>query len=103
MKKIVKADLIDVTANEVNVLPKTVVAYIINQFLKILHRQLKENEEFSIELRGFGVFTKKKRKPSIIKNPKTNESHLYQDLYSISFRLSKNSLSLKEEDLDEKI
>lgn len=99
--KIKKKDLIDLTYQKANGINKNVVSSIINSFLEELYLILSKNEEVNIELRGFGVFKKKKRKEVIIQNPKTKQKSKYSDLYSIKFRISKESKIKKEVGSDE--
>ncbi|MFN3412378.1 MAG: HU family DNA-binding protein, partial [Exilispira sp.] len=45
---------------------------------------------------GFGTFKKRKRNNLIIQNPRTKEKKLYNDLYSVKFKLSKKTIINKE-------
>jgi len=66
----IKNDFIEKVAEDTG-LNKTVVKKIIEGFLENLRESLFEGER--IELRNFGVFIVKKRKPKIGRNPKTGE------------------------------
>ncbi|MCR4422685.1 MAG: hypothetical protein GYA61_04810 [Spirochaetales bacterium] len=94
--KITKKDLIDLTYQKTNGVNKDLIASIINQFLIELSNILLMKDEISIEIRGFGVFKKRKRKDLLILNPKTKEKKIYNDLYSIKFKLSKVNKLKKE-------
>lgn len=94
--KITKKDLIDLTYQKTNGVNKDLIASIINQFLIELSNILLMKDEISIEIRGFGVFKKRKRKDLLILNPKTKEKKIHNDLYSIKFKLSKVNKLKKE-------
>jgi len=94
--KITRKDLIDLTYQKTKEVNKDLVASIINQFLTELSNILSKEEEINIELRGFGVFKKRKRKDLLILNPKTKEKKIYNNLYSIKFKLSKINKLNKE-------
>lgn len=87
--KIKKKDLVDLVYQDLKGVNKVIVSKVIDLFLKELNNILNENEEVDVELRGFGVFKKRKRKSAVIQNPKTKEKKIYSDLYSIRFKMSK--------------
>lgn len=99
--KIRKKELIDLTYQNTKGVNKQVVSSIINQFLIELNKILLEKNDIDIELRGFGVFKKRKRKETMIINPKTKEKKVFTDLYTIKFKLSKESKLKKEVNFDE--
>lgn len=94
--KFTRKNLINLTYVKTNGINKIIVAEIINNFLDETYKILSKNEEVEIELRGFGTFKKRKRNNLIIQNPRTKEKKLYNDLYSIKFKLSKKTMIDKE-------
>lgn len=87
--KITKKDLIDLTYQKTEGINKNIVSLIIGQFLNELFDILSKNEEIDVEIRGFGVFKKRKREEVVIQNPKTKEKKIYNNLYSVKFKMSK--------------
>ncbi|MDC0195198.1 integration host factor subunit beta, partial [Alphaproteobacteria bacterium] len=67
----VKSDLIFAINKKYPNLSNSDIDLIINLFLKKIIKSL--NDGNSIEIRGFGTFTKKTNKEKIVRNPKTNE------------------------------
>ena len=63
--------LIDMVAEEFTHLPKFEITRIINSFLESIKKSLINKE--IIELRGFGTFAVKQRKPKKARNPKTGK------------------------------
>ncbi|HPC37864.1 MAG TPA: HU family DNA-binding protein [Exilispira sp.] len=87
--KITKKDLIDITYQKTEGINKNIISFIIGQFLNELSAILSKNEEIDVEIRGFGVFKKRKREKVVIQNPKTKEKKIYNNLYSVKFKISK--------------
>ncbi len=94
--KLTKKELIDLTYQNVAGINKNIVSSIINQFLVELNKILSTDQEVDIELRGFGVFKKRKRKDVQIFNPIIKEKKLFSGLYTIRFKKSKESKVKKE-------
>lgn len=65
-----KADLIQEVTERTG-LPKRDVAVVVNALFESLKSAFLRKER--VELRGFGIFTTKNRKPRIGRNPKTKE------------------------------
>jgi nucleoid DNA-binding protein len=63
-----KADLVKIIANETGIIRKD-VAIVVDTFLEAVKDSMKEGTH--IEIRGFGTFKLKLRKPRIGRNPKT--------------------------------
>ena len=59
-----------------------------NIILDEIKRALKKGER--VELRGFGVFSTKKQKPRISRNPKTGEKVNTPEKKTIHFKMSKD-------------
>jgi len=99
--KVTKKELIDLTYQSIKNVNKSLVSSIINQFFVEINNIFSKNEEVDIEIRGFGVFRKRKRKDIEIFNPKTNKMKLFHGLYSVRFKKSKESKIKKEVNPDE--
>jgi len=65
-----KADLVKIIANETGIIRKD-VSVIIDSFFSTTKDALKEGNH--IEIRGFGTFKLKERKPRMGRNPRTDE------------------------------
>ncbi len=65
-----KADLVKQVANDTGMLRRE-VAQIVDAFLLSVKEKMKEGNH--IEIRGFGTFKLKTRKPRVGRNPKTEE------------------------------
>jgi len=63
-----KADLVKIIANETGIIRKD-VAIVVDTFLEAVKDSMKDGNH--IEIRGFGTFKLKVRKPRIGRNPKT--------------------------------
>ncbi len=63
-----KADLVRIISTETGIIRKD-VAIVVDTFLEAVKDSMKENNH--IEIRGFGTFKLKVRKPRIGRNPKT--------------------------------
>ena len=65
-----KADLVKIIANETGIIRKD-VSVIVDSFFSTTKDCLKEGNH--IEIRGFGTFKLKQRKPRMGRNPRTDE------------------------------
>ena len=83
----VKSDLILAINKKYPNLSNNDIDLIINLFLKKIIKSL--NDGNSIEIRGFGTFTKKINKEKIVRNPKTNEKIFKNENYKIHFKAGK--------------
>ncbi len=63
-----KADLVRIISTETGIIRKD-VAIVVDTFLEAVKDSMKDNNH--IEIRGFGTFKLKVRKPRIGRNPKT--------------------------------
>lgn len=70
MKNITKQDLIH-EASQSSGHPQTESRAVAEQFLKVISEMLDEGQ--TIEIRGFGTFYTKERKPRPARNPRTGE------------------------------
>ncbi len=66
-----KADIVDEIAERTG-LTKKDVAETVDEFLSAVSRSLAQGQH--IEIRGFGTFKVKDRKPRLARNPRTGES-----------------------------
>jgi len=66
-----KADIVDEIAERTG-LTKKDVAETVDEFLSAVSRSLSQGQH--IEIRGFGTFKVKDRKPRLARNPRTGES-----------------------------
>jgi len=82
----IKNDFVEKVA-ETTGLNKVIVKKIIEEFLGSLREALYESRR--IELRNFGVFSVKKRKPKIGRNPKTGEVVTVPERLKVVFKPSK--------------
>jgi integration host factor subunit beta len=71
MRTVTKRDLIDRIAQRHPALKKCDIAEVVGGFMDAVSEALVNNRR--IELRDFGVFTPKIRKPRLARNPKTGE------------------------------
>ncbi|HDM89971.1 MAG: integration host factor subunit beta [Candidatus Hydrothermae bacterium] len=81
-----KADLIADIANRTG-LPKKEVAEVVNALFASLKEAFARKER--VELRGFGIFTTKVRKPRVGRNPKTREEVRIPQRNVVVFKPSK--------------
>ncbi len=65
-----KADLVRIVSTDTGIIRKD-VSIAVDAFLEAIKDSLKDGKH--IEIRGFGTFKLKKRKPRIGRNPKTDE------------------------------
>lgn len=86
-----KADLVKIISEETGILRKD-TAIIVDSFLEAIKDSIKEGRH--IEIRGFGTFKLKVRKPRNGRNPKTGEEVPVPKRVVPTFKYSR---SLKEE------
>ncbi|MCD6132073.1 MAG: integration host factor subunit beta [Candidatus Hydrothermota bacterium] len=89
-----KQDIVDKIYEETG-LPKKDIMIVVNSFLETMKEAFKAEER--IELRGFGVFEVKRRKPRIGRNPRTKEEVKIPARKVITFKPSKLIKVIKEE------
>ena len=83
----VKSDLILAINKKYPNLSNNDIDLILNLFFKKIVKSL--NDGNSIEIRGFGTFTKKTNKEKIVRNPKTNEKIFKKESYKVHFKSGK--------------
>ena len=89
MKKIIKKDIVDFIHNKYQELNRNQIKGIVDSFIEYLVLNIENEDEFRIELRGFGVLEKIRRKNKKVRNPKTNEYKEYEDVFRINFRVGR--------------
>lgn len=82
-----KSDLISNIQKKYSSLNYNDIETIADLFFKKIKLELKNGK--SIELRGFGTFTKKINKAKYVRNPKTNEKIYKEKNYKIHFKMGK--------------
>ena len=85
---IVKSKLLKQLSNNYPNFLKKDLEKFTNIILNEIKRALKKGER--VELRGFGVFSTKKQKPRISRNPKTGEKVNTPEKKTIHFKMSKD-------------
>ena len=86
-----KKDLIEIIAKEQDQLPYRDIELSIKTIIKSMVNSLKKGER--IEIRGFGSFSLRYRKPRVGRNPKSGQSVNIEERYVPHFKPGK---SLKE-------
>lgn len=81
-----KADIVDRIASATG-LTKVETEVVVDGFLKTVSEALVEGKH--IEIRGFGTFRVKKRKPRLARNPRTGESVPLDEHYVPVFKVSR--------------
>ncbi len=81
-----KADIVDNIAAATG-LTKVETEAVVDGFLATVSQALKDGK--NIEIRGFGSFKVKKRKPRVARNPRTGEEVFVQEHYVPIFKVSK--------------
>jgi integration host factor subunit beta len=89
----IKKDVVNEIAQQTG-LNRSITEDIINKFLTILLRSLKEGKR--VELRGFGVFNVKKVKGKKGRNPKTGEEVFIPERNKVVFKVSSLYGKVKE-------
>ena len=86
-----KKDLIEIIAKEQDQLPYKDIELSVKTIIKSMVNSLKKGER--IEIRGFGSFSLRYRKPRVGRNPKSGQSVNIEERYVPHFKPGK---SLKE-------
>jgi DNA-binding protein HU-beta len=86
MKSMTKADIVDRIAQATG-MTKVETDAVVDGFLKTVSEALSDGER--IELRDFGVFTVKKRRPRAARNPRTGEPVELEERFVPSFKVSR--------------
>ena len=86
-----KKDLIEIIAKEQDQLPYRDIELSVKTIIKSMVNSLKKGER--IEIRGFGSFSLRYRKPRVGRNPKSGQSVNIEERYVPHFKPGK---SLKE-------
>lgn len=82
---VTKADIVDKIANETG-LTKLETKAVVDGFLLSIIDALAEGKR--IELRGFGVFSVKSRKPRMARNPRTGDPVPLEERFIPTFKVS---------------
>lgn len=86
-KNMTKADIVDRVAEGTG-LTKIETEAVIEGFISTVISMLKEG--YGIEIRGFGSFRVKKKKPRVARNPKTGQQVYVPEHYVPTFKFSKD-------------
>jgi DNA-binding protein HU-beta len=87
----IKADIVDRVARRTGI-PKNQAERAVEQVLRAVKESLARGER--IELRGFGVFEVKRRKPGVGRNPRTGDEVAIPALRTTRFKPGKNLSNL---------
>ena len=82
-----KSDLLPLIHKKNNYLNINDVESITNLFFKKIILSLKNKQK--IEIRGFGILSKKNNKAKFVRNPKTNEKIYKEESFKIHFKIGK--------------
>ena len=83
-----KKDLIEIIAKEQDQLPYRDIELSIKTIIKSMVNSLRKGER--IEIRGFGSFSLRYRKPRVGRNPKSGQSVSIEERYVPHFKPGKN-------------
>ena len=83
-----KKDLIEIIAKEQDQLPYRDIELSVKTIIKSMVNSLRKGER--IEIRGFGSFSLRYRKPRIGRNPKSGQSVNIEERYVPHFKPGKN-------------
>ena len=83
-----KKDLIEIIAKEQDQLPYRDIELSVKTIIKSMVNSLKKGER--IEIRGFGSFSLRYRKPKVGRNPKSGQSVNIEERYVPHFKPGKN-------------
>ena len=83
-----KKDLIEIIAKEQDQLPYRDIELSVKTIIKSMVNSLRKGER--IEIRGFGSFSLRYRKPRVGRNPKSGQSVSIEDRYVPHFKPGKN-------------
>ena len=86
----VKSELIQRLAEQQPHLPESDVEFAVNLMLDGIASALQNGDR--VEIRGFGVFTARKRPAKMARNPKTGEEIFKPETYVPFFKVSKSLL-----------
>ena len=88
MSSINKKDLIELIAKEQDQLPYRDIELSVKTIIKSMVNSLRKGER--IEIRGFGSFSLRYRKPRVGRNPKSGQSVSIEERYVPHFKPGKN-------------
>lgn len=97
-----KADLVRIISQETGIIRKD-VSIVVDAFLEAVKDTMQDGNH--IEIRGFGTFKLKKRKPRQGRNPKTNEKVPVPERLVPTFKFSRDfkvGIAKKSNDIEEK-
>ena len=83
-----KKDLIEIIAKEQDQLPYRDIELSVKTIIKSMVKSLRKGER--IEIRGFGSFSLRYRKPRMGRNPKSGQSVSIEERYVPHFKPGKN-------------
>ena len=83
-----KKDLIEIIAKEQDQLPYRDIELSVKTIIESMVKSLKKGER--IEIRGFGSFSLRYRKPRVGRNPKSGQSVSIEERYVPHFKPGKN-------------
>ena len=83
-----KKDLIEIIAKEQDQLPYRDIELSVKTIIKSMVQSLRKGER--IEIRGFGSFSLRYRKPRVGRNPKSGQSVSIEERYVPHFKPGKN-------------
>ena len=83
-----KKDLIEIIAKEQDQLPYRDIELSIKTIIKSMVKSLRKGER--VEIRGFGSFSLRYRKPRVGRNPKSGQSVSIEERYVPHFKPGKN-------------
>ena len=83
-----KKDLIEIIAKEQDQLPYRDIELSVKTIIKSMVQSLRKGER--IEIRGFGSFSLRYRKPRVGRNPKSGQSVNIEERYVPHFKPGKN-------------
>ena len=83
-----KKDLIEIIAKEQDQLPYRDIELSVKTIIKSMVKSLRKGER--IEIRGFGSFSLRYRKPRVGRNPKSGQSVNIEERYVPHFKPGKN-------------
>ncbi len=90
-----KADVVNAIANATG-LTKVETEAVVNGFIATIRDSLKKGE--GIEIRGFGTFKVREKKPRVARNPRTGEKVNIPNKYVPSFKPSKELKMLVDDE-----
>ena len=94
-----KLDIINESSKQTG-LTKVETELVLDSFLNTIKKSLANGER--IDIRGFGSFLVKNRKPRTARNPSTNESIFLEEQYIPSFKVSKLLKKFVDQEMKDK-